>query len=177
MGLLEDLPELLNLREPPTEEVFSALRAFIESGTTAELQLPSMDMGQRHVMHTICDAIGLAHESRGEDAYRVMFVQRPSADWRLPDSVQPIPRLGRRRRTPSVVPVLASDVPSCAACGREQDDDTRLVCLPTGAVMCVACLSEQPGLADDAPPDDPSFTLLLGGGAVQFGSRQVETAR
>lgn len=175
--ILDQLPSLLGLREPPSAEVYAALREFIRSDAM-ELQLPWMDEGQRHVMHTICDAIGLGHESRGDEAYRgrLMFVSRPSADWRMPESVEPIPRLGRRRRTPSAVPVLAADVPSCAACGREPDEDTRLICLPSGAISCVKCLSEQPALIDPAP-DDPQLTILPQGHAVNFGARPVETAR
>ncbi|KAG8459230.1 hypothetical protein KFE25_005741 [Diacronema lutheri] len=174
--ILDDLPSLLNLREHPTAEVYAALRRFICSDEP-EVQMPWMDTAQRHVMHTICDAIGLQHESRGEDAYRVMFVSRPSADWRMPESVQPIPRLGRRRHTPSVVPALSADMPMCACCGREPDECTRLVLMVDGTVSCITCMRERSELAAALPQHAQAALLPAVTGGVELGARAVESAR
>ena len=142
--LFASLPELLNVREKPEPHIYEALRTFIE-GTDERVQLPWMDAAQRSVMHVLCDAIGLEHVSEGVEPHRHFFVTRPE-NWQMPESVIPRPKLSRRRHTPQAAPHVETDAcglpASCASCGRESDDQTRLVLLSSGVVCCVGCMHE-----------------------------------
>jgi hypothetical protein len=158
MVLLTSLPELLNVRETPEPHIFEALRTFIE-GTDERAQLPWMDAAQRSVMHVLCDGIGLEHVSEGVEPHRHFFVARP-ADWQMPDSVVPRPKLSRRRHTPQAAPHVEPDTcglpASCSACGREADGQTRLMLLSSGVVCCVGCMHESAVVFDlqsDSPID------------------------
>jgi hypothetical protein len=155
---LDRIPALLNLRESPEPQIWTTVCEYILRTDTngAELVI-SADAGQRHLLHVIFDHIGIEHRSQGEEPERLLYIRRP-AGWRIPDTISPLRRVTRRRHTPASSPIIdeaaeaALALRTCSSCGREPDDDMRLLSLPNGTVCCIACMRQSVALDSPVEP-------------------------
>lgn len=104
---------------------------------------------QRAWIHQACACFGLESKSAGEGDHRTITLSKPSADWTLDLTKQPIKldcsRKKRHRERKAVQ--MAKWHTQCEGCGSELDAYDALYSVRFGGPMCIECVENDEELS------------------------------